>query len=240
MNIRKILFSILFLILFISLPTSKSILAADLSSKSILNNSIFLKIKEKVQYFLTFGSDKKVAVLEKQAENRLNIAQDHADNGNQIEVQNSLQNYLGAKEKQDTLLNKVDNDNILESVQERTVNQQKVMEEIKTKVDKDAKQEIIRIQEQVVNQVAQRVIEVNGKEGQTEFFNKVEHVWAPGTGPGGEGGVVYEGGARHQYAPGTSAGSGGIVIEGGEMKFATGASMDSPGADVKNIEIKSN
>jgi hypothetical protein len=200
----------------------KIVRATDVSPKSILDNSIFLKIKESVQYFFAFGTDKKVTVLEKQAENRLDMAQDYADNGDQIEVQNSLQNYLQTKEKQDGLLDKIDDNGLLGSVQERTIDQQKTMEEIKTKVDGEVKNEIIQVQEQVVNQVAQRVIVTNGPEGQTEFFNKVEHVWAPGTGPGGgEAGVVYEGGAKIMFAPGTSAGGNGR-------------------SDIKTVEVKSN
>jgi hypothetical protein len=222
MNIKKVLLSILFLVLFISFSTSQSVLAADSSQKSILDNSIFLKIKESVQYFFTFGADKKVAVLEKQAENSLDMAQDYADNGDQTEVQNSVQNYLQKKEKQDNLLGKIDENGTLGAVQERTIDQQKTMEEIKMKVDGEVKNEIIQVQEQVVNQVAQRVIVTNGPEGQTEFFNKVEHVWAPGTGPGGgESGVVVEGGTM-QFAPGTSAGSGNATN------------------DIKTVEVKGN
>ena len=213
----------------------------DSSRKSVLSNSIFLKIRESVQYFFAFGADKKVEVLEKQAEIRLNMAHDYADDGDQTEVQNSLRSYLQTKEKQDNLLGKVNDDGVLEAVQERTIDQQKTMENIKTKVGEDVQQTVIQVQEQVVNQVAQRVVEVNGKEGQTEFFNKVEHVWAPGTGPGGEAGVVYEGGAGQQYAPGTSAGgSSGVVYEGGaKIMFAPGTSEGgSGGVDIKTVEVK--
>ncbi|MDD4938417.1 MAG: DUF5667 domain-containing protein [Candidatus Shapirobacteria bacterium] len=242
MNIKKVLFLTLFLSGFIFL-TPKIAKAADSSSKSILDNSVFLKIKETVQYFFTFGTDKKVTLLEKQAENRLNIAQDYADNGDQTKVQNSLQNYLQTKEKQDNLLDKVNDSAVLDVVQERTVTQQKTMEEIKMKVDEDTKQEIIQVQEQVVNQVAQRVVVINGPEGQTEFFNKVEHVWAPGTGPGGEAGVVYEGGSKIMFAPGTSAGGeSGVKYEGGAgQQYAPGTSAGGNGnADVKTVEVKSN
>lgn len=195
----------------ISIFTPKSAQAVD-----------WLVVREKIQYFFAFSADKKIEVLEKQAETRLDLAQDYADIGNHSKVQDSLQDYLQAKEKQDNFLDKVVDDHVLGVVQERTIEQQKTIEDIKTKVDQDTKQNIIQVQEQVVNQVAQRVVEVNGKEGQTEFFNKVEHVWAPGTGPGGgEAGVVYEGGAKIMFAPGTSAGG------SGDAK-----------ADIKTVEIK--
>jgi hypothetical protein len=93
------------------------------------------------------------------------------------------------------------------------------MEQIKTQVGDNLKQEVVQVQERVVNQVAERIIVVNGSEGQTEFFQKVEHVWAPGTGPGG--------------------GESGVVIEGGQMQFAPGTSAGgSSGADIKNVVIE--
>ena len=91
------------------------------------------------------------------------------------------------------------------------------MEGIKGKIDIGEQGKVIQVQEQVVNQVAKRIIDINGTEGQTEFLNEVVRVWAPGTGPGGEAGVV---------------------IVGGEMRFATGTSMSGPGADIKTVEIK--
>jgi hypothetical protein len=239
-NIKKILLLILFLssISFFVPQISK---AAETSKTSAPKNSIFLKIREGIEYFFAFGTNKKVAVLEKQAETKLDMAQNYAEDKNNKEVQNSLQNYVQTKEKQDNLLDKIDGNDVLGTVQERTIEQQKTMENIKTKVDEGTKQEIIQVQEQVVNQVAQRVVEVNGKEGQTEFFNKVEHVWAPGTGPGGEAGVVYEGGAGQQFAPGTGpGGEAGVVYEGGaKIMFAPGTSGGgNAGADIKTVIIE--
>jgi len=147
-----------------------------------------------------------VKVLEQHAERRLTMAQTYAEKGDGERVQNLLQSYLQIKEKQGDLLGKNDDGEVLGIVEDRTIEQQKVMEEIKNIIIDDmGKQGVIDVQEQVVNQVAKNIVEVNGTQGQTEFFNKVEHVWAPGTGPGGEAGVVIVGGAM-QFAPGTSAG----------------------------------
>ena len=105
------------------------------------------------------------------------------------------------------------------AVEERTIEQQKTMEVIKTRMDVDTVERVMQVQEQVVNQVAQRIIETDGLEGTTEFFQKVEHVWAPGTGPGGESGVVVVGGTM-QFAPGTTGGG-------------------SSASDIQNVEVKS-
>jgi hypothetical protein len=217
MSIKRILFLALFFFSFcLFVPqTSK---AVDLKEVLTSENSIITKIQEGVEYLFAFKTENKVQVLEKQAERRLIMAKGYADQGNNERVQNIMQSYLQIKEKQNDLLGKDDTKDVLGDVEERTIEQQKTMEEIKTKIDDNGKQGVVEVQEKVVNQVAQRVIEVNGAKGQTEFFNKVEHVWAPGTGPGGEAGVVVVGGTM-QFAPGTSAGG-------------------SAGSDIKTVEVK--
>jgi hypothetical protein len=242
MNIKRLLLLVLFFfsISFLIPRTSK---AVNLQEAFTSENSIVVKIQEGVEYFFAFRVEKKVEVLEKHAEKRLVMAQGYAEEGNNERVQNLLQNYLQIKERQNNLLGKTNDGEVLGAVEERTIEQQKTMEEIKTKIDEGAKQNVIQVQEQVVNQVAKRVIDVNGPEGATEFLNEVVHVWAPGTGPGGEAGVVVVGGVgggELMYAPGTGpGGQGGVVIEGGEMRFAPGTSEGGPsGADIKNVEVK--
>jgi hypothetical protein len=219
MDIKKIFWLVLFFffVFFLAPRTSKAI---NLNEALTSENSVIVKIQEGIEYFFAFKVENKVQVLERQAEKRLTMAQGYAEDGNNEKVQNLLQSYLQIKERQNNLLGKTDNGEILGQVEERTIEQQKIMEEIKINTNDQGKENIVQVQEQVVNQVAERVIEVNGTEGQTEFFNKVEHVWAPGTGPGGEAGVVIEGGTM-QFAPGTSAGGSSgadiktVVIEGG-------------------------
>ncbi|MDP1760011.1 MAG: DUF5667 domain-containing protein [Candidatus Woesebacteria bacterium] len=217
MNIKKILILVLFFFL-LAIIAPKTSKAVDLQEVLTSENSIIVKIQEGIEYFFAFKIENKIAVLEKHAEKRLAMAQGYADSENNERVQNLLQNYLQIKDKQNNLLGKTNNGDVLGVVAERTIEQQKTMEEIKTKSSGDLKQVVVKTQEQVVNQVAQRVIETNGTGGQTEFFNKVEHVWAPGTGPGGVSGVVIEGGSM-QFAPGTSAGG-------------------NAGSDIKTVEIK--
>jgi len=208
------------LFLFVSLIAPKATYAFDIRGVFTAGNSIMVNIRERVEYLFTFGVEKKVEVLEKQAERKLETAQNNVKNGDDSKVPNLLQNYLQIKDRQNDLLDDAE-EGVMGKVEERTLGQQIIMEGMKGKIDEGTKQEMIQVQEQVVNQVAQRIVEVNGKEGQTEFFNKVEHVWAPGTGPGGEAGVVYEGGARIMFAPGTS-------------------SSGNAGADIKGVEIKGN
>ncbi len=218
MSIKRIILVALFFFCF-SLFIPKTSQAFDLQETLTSEDSIIMKVQEGIEYFFAFRVENKVAVLEKQAEKRLVMAQTYAEEGNNEKVQNLLQNYLQIKERQNDLLGKTNNGEALGEVAERTIEQQKTMEEIKTKINDDGKQNVVQVQEQVVNQVAERIVVVNGTEGQTEFFNKVEHVWAPGTGPGGTAGVVYEGGSKLMFAPGTSGGG-------------------AAGSDIKTVEVK--
>jgi hypothetical protein len=238
-SFKRVLLTFLFFFLF-SFFVPKTSQAVDLKEALTSENSIVVKIQEGLQYLLAFRVENKVQVLEQQAEKRLTMAQTYADEGSGDRVQELMQSYLQIKERQNILLGKTDDKEVLGAVEERTVEQQRTMEQIKNRIDEDGKQNVIQVQEQVVNQVAKRIVDVNGTEGQTEFLNDVVHVWAPGTGPGGEAGVVYEGGGKLIYAPGTSAGGeGGVVIEGGEMKFAPGTSAGGPATqDIKNVVIE--
>jgi hypothetical protein len=218
MTIKNRLLAIL-LLFFVSLFIPETVQAFDLQDAFKSENSVITKFQERVEYFFALKVETKVSVLEKQAEKRLSLAQNYAKEGNNEKVKDLMQNYLQIKEKQNNLLGKTSDGKVLGTVEDRTIEQQKTMEEIKTKIDKDGKQTVIQVQEQVVNQVAEKIVIVNGTESQTEFLNKVEHVWAPGTGPGG--------------------GQSGVVIEGGTMKFAPGTSAGGPsGADIKTVEVK--
>jgi len=143
-------------------------------------------------------------------------------------LQKVIQSYLQIKNKQNDLLRKTNNEEILGAVENKTIEQQKSLEEIKTKINELGKQNVVKIQEQVVNQVANKVVEVKGSEGKTEFFEKVEHVWAPGTGPGGEAGVVYEGGEKLIFAPGTSSGSENATSDIKTVEIKTGGTVNDP------------
>jgi len=232
MGFKRLLLLVLFFFS-ISLFIPNISKAASLQEALTSENSIVVKIQEGLQYFFAFRVENKVAVLEKHAEKRLVMAQGYAEKGNGERVQNLLQSYLQIKERQNNLLDQNDDADILSQVEDRTIEQQKTMEEIKNIIiDDNGKQGVIDVQEQVVNQVAQRIVVQNGTEGQTEFLNEVLHVWAPGTGPGGgEAGVVYAGGGKLIYASGTGSGGGeaGVVIVGGQMMFAPGTSAGGSG-----------
>ncbi|MEK9208963.1 MAG: DUF5667 domain-containing protein, partial [Patescibacteria group bacterium] len=151
MSIKRILLLVLFLFS-VSLFSPKTSQAIDLKEMLTSEDSIVVKIQEELQYFFAFKIESKMAVLERHAEKRLVMAQGYAEEGNNERVQNLMQNYLQIKERQNNLLGKTDDDKVLGEVQERTIEQQKTMEEIKNKIDVNGKQGVIDVQEQVVNQ----------------------------------------------------------------------------------------
>src|SRR4030042_4555936 len=147
MSIKKILLLVLFFFS-ISLFIPKTSKAIDLKEVLTSENSVITKIQEGIEYFFAFKVEKKVEVLEKQAEKRLVMAQGYAEKGNNERVQNLMQNYLQIKERQNDLLEKIDDGDVLGKVGERTIEQQKTMEEIKNKIDEDGKQNVVQVQEQ--------------------------------------------------------------------------------------------
>ena len=218
----------------------KQIRAVGLNDVVDAGSGLLVRVQETFEYMFAIGVEKKIEVLDKQADRRLERAQMYAQDGDGERVENMISNYGQIKERQGELVGKIDDSQTMNQIAEKVVEQQQTMEEIKNRVvDPGTKEQMIQVQEQVVNQVAKNIVEVNGPVGATEFVNEVAHVWAPGTGPGGEAGIVYEGGGKLIYAPGTGAGGqGGVVIEGGEMKFAPGTEPGAGNVDVQNVVIE--
>lgn len=218
MNVRKIVWLVFVLLLFVVFKPSSSY-AVDFKEMFTSGDSMIVRIVEGVEYIFTFTAEKKVEVLEKHAERKLETAKQYAQKGQEEKVQSMMLRYEKIKERLGKIVEKNIDGDVLGSVEERLINQQTTIEEIKGMVGTSVKNEIVQVQEKVVNDTAKWVVEVNGPEGQTEFFQKVEHVWAPGTGPGGEAGVV---------------------VEGGEMKFAPGTEQGGPSEqDIQNVVIES-
>jgi hypothetical protein len=157
--------------------------------------------------------------LGEQAQRRVDWAQEEFDSGN-TELGNSyLTNYVGIKKNIADKLGGVD-ESILEDYKTKTIDENNKIEGIKGKVTVDTQNVI----EEKQTEVLQKTWEVVGeKQGTTEATHFVNIVYAPGTGPGGEGRLIVEGGTL-KYAPGTSAGgTSKVVIEGGS-KYAPGTS----------------
>ena len=216
----KIIVILFFLILsfFISPKEAKAISFNDLLNNS---SSFITRVKEKIEYAFAFTPSQKVKVLETQATKRLDEAKNGAQKGNDKMVENSVKTYENLKTQQSSLMNKVDKD-VMEEVKNQTIDQQKTLKEIV--VFTPANNQVIEnVHNTVVENVKKTVEYKEGTTGGVAFEEKATHVYAPGTGPGGEGGIKYEGGAGQQWAPGTSGGgTSGQKIEGDKPNFAPG------------------
>ena len=221
MNVKRVVLLLFFISLILSLRPNPSY-AAGLKDSIVSSDSMIVRIIEGIEYIFTFGTENKIEVLEKHAERKLDLAKEYATESNEDKAQEMLQRYERIKNRLGKIVDKDVTEDVLGKMEERIIIQQKTIEEIKGLVGTNVKNEIVTMQENFVNDAAQWIVEVGGAEGKTEFFEKVETVWAPGTEPG-------------KGVSGTS----GVVVEGGEMKFAPGTEgTGSSAPDIQNVVIK--
>ncbi len=200
--------------------------------------SFLTAVGERVQYVFAFTPAGRVVVLANQAQKRLVVAQTEPD-----KAENLIKEYGEIKNKQNTLLNKVD-DNTLKRVQEQTQAEQKILAKIGN--DQPETVETVKaVNTAVVGAIKNTLTLKEGTTAGEAFEEKATITFAPGTSGVGTGTLIIEGGAQkfapgtsgtgqgtqtiqgggQQYAPGTSAGGeGGTKIEGGNPGFAPGTS----------------
>ena len=89
MNIKRLLLLTLFFFS-ISFFTPRTARAVDLREVLTSEDSIVVKIQERIEYFFAFKVENKITVLDKHAEKRLVAAQDYAQEGNNEKVQSIL------------------------------------------------------------------------------------------------------------------------------------------------------
>lgn len=156
--------------------------ASALSPRDILSSpdSLVVKIQERIEYFFAFNTEKKAAILEKQAERRLTRAKKLIKTKDVDEVSTLIKNYETLKEKQGDLVESA-SIAILPEIKERTIEQQKRIEDIKEAVPEETKEVIEDVQRTVVTTV---IMNVRAKEGEgkaTEFAEGVKEVLTPGS-----------------------------------------------------------
>jgi len=148
--------------------------------------------------------------------------------GRDNSVLQSLKRYETQKRTAFELLEQSGNQNALNAVKERTLEQQRSMTALQLRIENngDLQQNVVRVQKQVVEQTMNVVNVFEGQSEAAEIERKTWVIWrdpsadvngnlptlpdkleyAPGSAPGGTGGWVYEGGSKQIWAPGTSGG----------------------------------
>jgi hypothetical protein len=198
-----------FILLSLALPARAKAFSLQQTLSPI--TSLLVSVGEKVQYFFAFTPSAKVKVLENQAQRRLTIAQNDTS-----KAENSIKEYQDIKDKQNTLLDKIDDDT-LKQVQEQTLEEQQTLAKIGNN-QKDIVETVRTVNTTVVEGIKNVVTLKEGTTAGEAFEQKATIVYAPGTGPGGTATLVIEG---QKYAPGTSSGgaagnnTNNVVIQGG-------------------------
>jgi hypothetical protein len=209
---KKFVFVItLFFFIWLGLIVPRPAKAFSLQESLKPVTSLLVSVGENIQYIFAFTPTSKVKVLESQAQRRLTVAQENTDRAGEL-----ISQYQDIKNKQNTFLDKVDDDT-LKQIQTQTIEEQKTLARIG--IDKPDVIDNVRTVNKTVVEGIKNVVTL--KEGTTagEAFNeKATITYAPGTGPGGPATLIIEG---QKFAPGTS-GSGNAtndikntVIQGG-------------------------
>jgi len=169
----------------------------------------FTQFVETIELAFTFREEKKVQVMAKHAERRIDWAEESFDSGDTQKGQDYLDDYVQTKNKISAKLDQVDEEMVVD-FQEKTIDENKMIEEFKDNLSGTNRIDIENTQTQVLEKTWEVVGEIQG-EGAAENF--VERIYAPGTGSGGENKVIIEGG-EFKFAPGTGPGGESQVIEG--------------------------
>ena len=169
----------------------------------------FTQFVETIELAFTFREEKKVRVMAKHAERRIDWAEESFGSGDIQKGQDYLDEYVETKNKISVKLDQVDEEMVVD-FQEKTIDENKMIEEFKDNLSGTNRIDIENTQTQVLEKTWEVVGEIQG-EGAAENF--VERIYAPGTGSGGENKVIIEGG-EFKFAPGTGPGGESQVIEG--------------------------
>lgn len=195
------------------------------------SQSLFTKISERVEMVLALTPAQKVTVLEKQAERRLMEAKSSAQTGNTVATTARVEDYKDLKTQQASILSNVAK-NVVDEVKDKTINQQETLLDI-VDLSPNSASTVSTVNKTVVENVKKTIEYKEGTTAGEDFGDKATIVYAPGTGPGGEGGgIKIEGGELHTWASGTSAGGGeaGVTYEGGAKQvWAPGTSGGGEG-----------
>lgn len=197
-------------------------------------------LPSKTSYFIeklnlsifTFRTSSKIKTLDRYANERVNNIQTVYTAKEFAQIENFAGKYTDLKS---TELSLIENEKItgglLEAVKTATVEQQKTLSVVRDGLeDENIKQNITKVQEDIVNKSRGVISNVENKESADKFVDGVVTVWEDPQGL--KGGATYAGGttageATHAYATGTSAGGvNGVVVDGGQAKVVQGSNGD--------------
>ena len=217
-SIRTLCFIFVFLLL--SILFTKQVSAVTFDQVKQATTTSFTQVLERVELTFTFREENRIRVLGKHAERRVNWAEESFNNGDTQRAENYLDQYAQTKEEIRGRLDQVDGE-IVDDFKSRTIVENRVIEEFKNDLSEEQRVVVEKTQTEVLEGTWEVVGEIQGEVAAENF---VETIYAPGTGPGGEG----EAESR-------------VIIEGGELKFAPGTGSGGESRVIEGtVEIKTN
>ena len=182
----KLLTFLTFLIfaLFVLMFSPQQAHATTLNDIFTSPDSFIVKIQERIEYFFAFSTEQKVVVLEKQAERRLERAENLVQMGDIDKISSLIKSYETLKEKQGDLIGKAPT-TVLAEVKEHTVQQQARIEDIKKDLPEGTKEIIENSQRTVIKTVIDNLQDESGtteiENEANEFAEEVKNVLDPGS-----------------------------------------------------------
>ena len=201
--------------LFVIMSSPKLTLAAPLGDIFSSQDSLFVRIQERIEYFFAFNIQQKVIVLEKQAERRLTRAENLVKTKDVGQALSLIKSYEILKEKQGDLIGGAPA-TVLDKAKEQTIKQQARIEDMKEDMPEEAKELIEDGQKTVIKTMIDTIDDSGTKENKdeaTEFAEEIKNVIDPGS---------------NIFVPGTNE------VAPGTLEVAPGTSEVAPGVqDIK-------
>lgn len=217
-------------------------LALDSASEIALpNTSIYtlIRAKEWIKINLfTFKSGSKASLYNGYSDRRISEMKYAISLNDTDSAEKSLNRYEIQKERAIRYAERANNSEVLSGIKKMTLSQQRTMTTLQLQLNNAGKlqENIVRVQKQVATMTKEVVANIEGEEEAKTIDKQTWVVWsdpnadingdlpelpakleyAPGTGPGGIGTRVYEGGSEQIWAPGTSGGGTSEGATGGE------------------------
>jgi len=241
-KIIAVVFSFILAISFV-----KAVLAAnDIAKITLPSDSGYtlIKAKEWIKInLLTFKSSSKASLYNGYSDRRVSEMKYAVLLNDTESAEKSLNRYEIQKERAMRYAERAGNAEVLSGIKKMTISQQRVMTSLQLQLNNagELQESIVRVQKQIATMTKKVVGNVEGENAAKIIDTQTWVVWsdpnadingdlpelpakleyAPGTGPGGTGSRIYEGGSERVWAPGTS--------EGGTAETTKGENVLAPG-----------
>ena len=208
----KIIISICLVLFLFTLGSNKAYAISIDEIRESASNTM-TQVWERVELVFAFSQGKKVEVLAKHAQRRLEWAETEFNAEDEEKGQTYLDEYVEIKGNIAGRLENVDEE-ILEEYKTKTIDENNQIDVMKNEVSDSVKNVIDKNQLEVLGATWEVVTDIQGT---TEGKNFVDVVYSPGASAGGTSTLIIEGGEL-TYAPGTTAGG----TSGVEIKYSPG------------------